>query len=73
MIRKSLIAIVTVATIAAASLAPASAKGFKHHGLGFGAGIFIAGLVASSCYQYRWVENRWGELVYRPVNVCRDW
>ncbi len=69
MIRKSLIALTTVATITAAALSPASAKHFRPWG--WAGGIIIGGLVASSCYQYRWVENRYGDLVYRLVNVCR--
>lgn len=76
MIRKSIIAMATVATITAAALVPtaASAKGGKwgHHGnWGLGSTIFVGSLAASSCMQYRWVETRRGDLVYTLVNVCR--
>jgi hypothetical protein len=86
MFRKTIFALTATAAIGAAALAPttASAGGGGHHGGGFhgfhgfhGFGGFGLGLglasavVASSCWQYQWVETRRG-LRQILVNVCAD-
>ena len=77
MFRKSIIAIAAVATIAAVALpSAASAKKWRggHHHFRSFAGVTVlgTGLVASSCYKYRWVETRRG-LRKVLVNVCNHY
>jgi hypothetical protein len=73
MFRKTIIAIAATATIAAAAL-PSTASAHRwrgHHG--FYAGVIGLGLIgaglASTCYQYQWVETRFG-LRRVLVNTC---
>jgi hypothetical protein len=72
MIRKSMLALAAITTVAAAALAPtsASAWGFKHHhGWGHGFGFYGPGYVsyAPDCYLVKRI-NRFGEV--RLVRVC---
>ena len=70
MIRKSLIALAAVATVAGAALAPTSASAWgKHHhwhgGWGFGVGIID--VAPTDCYLVEKM-NRFGQV--RVVQVC---
>jgi hypothetical protein len=82
MFRKIAIAAAAVAALGAASLAPASAKGFgggfhggfhggHFHGGGFriysGVGLYD---YDDGCYRRVWVTKRNGDVVLRTVNVC---
>jgi hypothetical protein len=76
MFRKALIALTATAAVGAAVLTPTAASAWHHHhhghglrGLAFGLAVAAPVIVASSCYQYRWVETRRG--VRRIlVNTC---
>jgi hypothetical protein len=68
MIRKTILAIATVAVVGTAALAPTSAlawKGKHHHHGGWGFGTVI--VVADDDCGWQWFRNRRGYLVKRYV------
>ena len=75
MIRKTLLALTATAALAGTALISTAASahhfhGHRGHGWGFGGvGIVVGGPVASSCWQYQYVETRRG-LRRMLVNVC---
>ena len=54
MIRKTIFAVATVAAVTAATLAPASAKGGKHHNHRHwhGGAVFITAPLGVTCWKY---------------------
>jgi hypothetical protein len=80
MFRKTIFALAGTAAIGAAALAPTAASagggggyhGHWHGGFGFGGfGVTVVNpVVASSCWQERWVQTRSGYLKRIVVNVC---
>ena len=75
MLRKSVIAIAAIATLAAAALpSTASAHRWHRHGIGLGVGLGIVGAglyYAGGCHTvYEWRQTRHGRLYQVPVTYC---
>jgi len=73
MLRKTMLAIATCATLGAAALAPTAASahwhGGWHHGWGWGPRVIVAGPAYGGCLVRRWVYTPYGPAL-RWVNRC---